>query len=76
MIQYLFEGPVIDIKTSWGLKRRSVILLDSYINKETHPAAGLLKYPKALVSELTRERGEFEAREIALLPPDLSKTND
>ena len=72
MIQYLFEGPEIDVKIKpHGNSKgdRSFFRTATSTKKRIQQLASS-STPKAVVSELTRERGEFEARGIALLPRD------
>lgn len=73
MIQYLFEGPEIDIKIKpHGNSKgdRSFFRTATSTKKRIQQLASS-STPKAVVSELTRERGgEIEARGIALLPRD------
>ena len=73
IIQYLLEGPEIDIKIkphgnskgSWSFFRTSTS------TKEQIQQLASSSTPKAVVSEMTRERGgEIEARGIAILPRD------
>jgi hypothetical protein len=48
MIQYLFEGPEIDIKIKLhGNSKGDRAFSDSHFNKETYPAADFLKHTES-----------------------------
>ena len=73
MIQYLFEGPEIDIKIKphGNSKGDRAFFRTATSTKKRIEQLASSSTPKAVVSELTRERGgEIEARGIALLPRD------
>ena len=73
MIQYLLEGPEIDIKIKphGNSKGSQSFFRTSTSTKERIQQLASSSTPKAVVSEMTRERGgEIEARGIAVLPRD------
>ena len=73
MIQYLFEGPEIDIKIKphGNSKGNSSFFRTATSTKKRIQQLASSSTPKAVVSQLTQERGgEIEARGLALLPRD------
>ena len=73
MIQYLLEGPEVDIKIKphGNSKGSQSFFRTSTSTKKRINQLASSSTPKAVVSALTRERGgELEARGIALLPRD------
>jgi len=50
MIQYLLEGPEVDIKIkphAWKFEGKPVILSHIHFDEEANSAAGLIKHPKS-----------------------------
>ena len=73
IIQYLLEGPEIDIKIKpHGNSKESQSFFRTFTStKERVWQLASSSTPKAVVSEMTRERGgEIEARGITILPRD------
>ena len=73
MIQYLFEGPEIDIKIKphGNSKGDRSFFRTATLTKKRIQQLASSHTPKAVLSELTRKKGgEIEARGIALLPRD------